>query len=1489
MVQKYFKRSYEDALKYVIPEVYFNNELETSATAVRLDDSVVNSVINFCVNQPSLLNISAVGTLSSINSISGIAEWFIPQHKHSFEITPLEVEVKILHKLNLCTGKLVGNSCTYSRDASGVDRLDLSGTIQNKLFDLFSDYLLPKIPLNSSALADLTSSAFAKTASGTHDYLARNLGWLYFLNTSGSSYNPSSYVASALTDMYASSLTYKVNDGVKGTFDYIWRNWGTASAVNTNLLPTNFYSGTGQYVSGTQNLDKLKTLVDVVYDDHPLAKSDTYIYDAFIDYISNGNLLESRESTGQFSKFMKAASYSFFDTNSDVQLLSYLYSIEDCPAHLLKYLAELIGWELRGTNPESWRRQLMFAMKLYKQKGTKEGLYNALTTVLPGTSIETSSISEFYESYVPFLIYYLLKTDTSLFSSFTSWSPIKASEYCGKEYSYVDMDYNIRVVIDHMLLKAVKAFPELFYVKNFKFDLEDPDFVFEYRDKAFNIPPWEEVKFYRDVDLTEDLITFFKNELICLGVTRRNADLFYDYVFDNTVDKEVESKFYNNSFLFFTSGLNRAPNEDSILRSKEFTKYDYLSLWNGKSSHFDVTVSSGSFDSQFFNTDLFTKQDFFQSLSIVEEFSPAKSIPRTHVDLSTIDTINRIAYKCPSVRYALQDLAFSGFQGASNSSGVNIRGVSGAVGGDFPTPTNSSRSVNNHATLPVFGRDFIDNSYDPVQLDGSSLSALPLTDLFRTNLRRRDYSKNLRKSGWYSRTGFNMPSYYNLSDEGSDSVEFYPLGFINSQYKYQPVINYLNLYETSSWPWNTSVWTDCWTKTADYSLCTVDVSSTFPIRGDVALSANSCNSYVLRDRTHEFVKFLYRLRERKFQQEAKAIYATNQFLIDTSSFIDPITSIANKLSNDSTLDLEEVYSTVIGARIFSRGSVDGVHKTFKDYISYFTETGIGNYLIDDYLDGGPNILSHTYGPTVYNGYLRLTGSALDISSSLIEKSAYSTSYFNISSFSTGTTIFNISATTVDDMYVETPEVRNPYILSGVELVDSSGGASRFSIYNLDTSNASKYRDNYNIDNPLVVINADSPFPRLRFDIKDYGEYTNLLIPERDFKFTINGNFGRSNSLELGKGAFGVWIHTDVETDYDGNKVFWNFMPDGTWRMVDANLLQAKGGVNYVKSELSHALDYDEEVTYVDGDTKCFESSSTQDIIGLLQKKDFISKDFLFNTQNQPIKVPYVYFKKENQVHREGQNYIIEVFPYNNTFTDTFAIINYVSIQDLKLANRARTKFGITYPDYTAYKYPLETYKFYDSSSFEVPSGVDISLDSSGNMTTSSGDKVTCHISDSIGQFNIPEDASSYGSLYAQISAVNLEEWVKDSQGKLINLGRQDYEGIIQLGSSGNIIPEAITILGKRKGSYINKSETVFIKLDPEDLLLILREFKRLQEGDYSRDKTKSASQFGAEGGSRINYKTAPMWVLSGAGAVLGDSKLTFERAAGQYTQINLEN
>jgi hypothetical protein len=115
-----------------------------------------------------------------------------------------------------------------------------------------------------------------------------------------------------------------------------------------------------------------------------------------------------------------------------------------------------------------------------------------------------------------------------LFDTFDSWNAVKAEGYADGEYSTTDMDKNVRMVIDHMILKAVKAFPELFYVKNFQFDVENPAFRFYYRDRAFCIPPWEEEKFYQSCDVSEELIIFLRNELVCLGVTEDMANEFRD-------------------------------------------------------------------------------------------------------------------------------------------------------------------------------------------------------------------------------------------------------------------------------------------------------------------------------------------------------------------------------------------------------------------------------------------------------------------------------------------------------------------------------------------------------------------------------------------------------------------------------------------------------------------------------------------------------------------------------------------------------------------------------------------------------------------------------------------------------------------------------------------------------------------------------------------------------------------------------------------------
>ena len=124
--------------------------------------------------------------------------------------------------------------------------------------------------------------------------------------------------------------------------------------------------------------------------------------------------------------------------------------------------------------------------------------------------------------------------------------------------------------------------------------------------------------------------------------------------------------------------------------------------------------------------------------------------------------------------------------------------------------------------------------------------------------------------------------------------------------------------------------------------------------------------------------------------------------------------------------------------------------------------------------------------------------------------------------------------------------------------------------------------------------------------------------------------------------------------------------------------------------------------------------------------------------------------------------------------------------------------------------------------------------------------------------------------------------VTDGQGNTLFLDTQNYAGIIQLGSSNNILPEAITIVGKSKGSNINKTELLLVDLDPEELLIILREFKRLQADEGARNKAISSEEYGPEGGSRINYKTAPMWGQTGG-------YTEFEARARQYTSIIVEN
>lgn len=71
-----------------------------------------------------------------------------------------------------------------------------------------------------------------------------------------------------------------------------------------------------------------------------------------------------------------------------------IFDVDRCPNEYLKFLASILGWELIGQNPDSWRQQIRSCPLLYKLRGTKRGLM--LAEKLVGYSV---FMSELYRDY----------------------------------------------------------------------------------------------------------------------------------------------------------------------------------------------------------------------------------------------------------------------------------------------------------------------------------------------------------------------------------------------------------------------------------------------------------------------------------------------------------------------------------------------------------------------------------------------------------------------------------------------------------------------------------------------------------------------------------------------------------------------------------------------------------------------------------------------------------------------------------------------------------------------------------------------------------------------------------------------------------------------------------------------------------------------------------------------------------------------------------
>jgi hypothetical protein len=758
--QNFFKRNYFEALKYILPGYLYEDDVADTPREDDPIDVIINSHIDVADNFSSILSVSTIDTFSSI------APYFVKQNELT-NITTQSFEDKILSY--------------FGKKFTDFDSADELGSFVDTT-------LLPSISLNNP---NTTVFSGVGDASTIHSYLITNLSWMYFLNTSGPTYSPSSYVKGLITSNLYNGDSVRLNDGINGLTEYLWKN------ASGNYYPSaSFASGTRSDLSGTQQLDKLKTWNDVVYSPLFADGSDFRVRDKFETYLDNNLKATSKVESGPFARLIRALSFFAFDINNDTEEISTLYDIDDCPDDYLPLVAQLIGWDLFGNNPERWRLQLRNAVAIYKAVGTKRSIQSTINTVFPKNSFPIEGrVTELWESYVPYLIYYALATESPYFRSFQTWTPDLAMQMNVGTYSTSSMDDNIRLAVDRIILETIVQFPDKFPLNTW---LEEFESVFTYRGRDYSIPPFEEYPYYVNTELTKDMVGFITDRLACFGVRQDFALDVSSYITSNALTEDDEPRL--GSWLIFTSGYNAPPNLDNLIRNLSDNRFDYASLWSGKSSHFKLVLEASEFDFNKTNLNGIESGDAVNFISqAVSKVSPAHAIPVISLEVSAdADTLSFDPDLLPVVYFPREEIDV----GAGNNtfaSGIFLNTY--------------KRGINPNGN--VVGRGATESLVSPELVNVSSIGSVP-----RNTSRRRNYAKVMPFEGYYDRTGFNMP--VPKQNYPTENQEFIPLGLNLSSCEYVPVTDHINV---------SGIWAQCENLFSNNVYNGVAVSSTYPVRG----------------------------------------------------------------------------------------------------------------------------------------------------------------------------------------------------------------------------------------------------------------------------------------------------------------------------------------------------------------------------------------------------------------------------------------------------------------------------------------------------------------------------------------------------------------------------------------------------------------------------------------------------------------------------------
>jgi phage tail-like protein len=678
--QEHFKANYIEVIRRIVPEYYEETEYNLFGAEEDLQYRVLGSILYLANNVSSLIGKPTTYNLqvSSFSSNDSYVPYFVPFNNLT-DVSPTVYEEYILRPF----GKTFASFTNKEQFSNFLLASALPHTRVNHVSNYFAQQF------SSTVDPDIT------TVSGVSNALIDNLGWAYLQNTPGrivdsGSVGVSSFLYSSIMENIYYGKRLKTSDGVRNLFKWMYHNakggnpaWtpivnkflpvpfnNVSSVYNpANGNPGNFYASGGQLVNA------LDTLVSVwVNEDDP---NSLYFRD-----IVNASLLgldvSRMENAGPMSKMLKALAYGFYDIQTSIRDVQYLLDIEECPEEFLQYLGRYLGWTFFSEDPDKWRDQLKQAIYLYKAKGTRQAISQAVNMVIPSSVYSpispVSGLQELWESYIPNLLYYTLKTETTLGKDDDEYLSFRAKfnqaiaasglPFRVRNYDNVNKDNNVRFVVDavlellnekygYMVIGGVPYKETPYWTSQVARGVA-PGYTA--RGARLTIPPWEESRFYQNCQVGPNMDEFIQSVSSILsnsyadagcGVPVSAAVNVATYISSSVSIKDVNGITEpgwgaNNTFKFMTSSLNLPLNYKEVIATGDLESMSVFDYWNSKSSEVHSKFHASSIDFSAIGYTNLTKTKMGRKgiptiVNIFRQFSPFHTLNKLFVGSGIYD------------------------------------------------------------------------------------------------------------------------------------------------------------------------------------------------------------------------------------------------------------------------------------------------------------------------------------------------------------------------------------------------------------------------------------------------------------------------------------------------------------------------------------------------------------------------------------------------------------------------------------------------------------------------------------------------------------------------------------------------------------------------------------------------------------------------------------------------------------------------------------